>query len=74
MTDEVAGGRRLDVLKAAGLLREIDNYFGITSTFIGAGCEHGFKPAKNCPNEKCDARLAHLAWQSLREAVLPFIV
>jgi hypothetical protein len=43
----------------------VDKYFNITSDLIGNGCEHGFKPAKDCPNKDCDKAKAHKAWEAL---------
>lgn len=54
-----AAKQRLNALTA------LDRYFSITESLHGNGCEHGFKPAKACPNQECDARVAHEAWEAL---------
>jgi hypothetical protein len=40
----------------------LDEYYGITSDIQGNGCEHGFKPATDCPNEGCDMRRMAVLW------------
>ena len=52
---------------AAGL-EALDRYFGITDSLAANGCDHGIKPAKYCPNANCEARIAHLAWESINNA------
>jgi len=51
----------------AGLAR-LDEYFGISESLYGTGCDHGVKPARDCPNEDCPQRLAHIAWVALSAA------
>lgn len=40
------------------------------SHLIGNGCEHGFKPAKACPNEDCRERKLHRALDAAIAAIL----
>lgn len=49
-------------------LETINGYFAITDGFIGGGCEHGFRPASQCPNDDCSAKLASEAWTRLVNA------
>jgi len=44
--------------KLIKLLKDLDSWYGFISDWHGNGCEHGFKPAKDCPNKDCkDAEL-----------------
>lgn len=46
-------------------LQELDSYFGISRSLNEAGCEHGYKPAKTCPDPACKGRRAQFAWDSV---------
>ena len=35
----------------------IGKYYGIEESNISNGCEHGFKPATDCPNPDCEFSL-----------------
>lgn len=48
------------VADAEALAAMID-YYDPTDHLSGNGCHHGFKPAKNCPNEDCEERNLHRA-------------
>lgn len=48
------------------LISQIDHEFGVTSHFCGNGCEHGFKPALDCPNPECKTKQQHIAWNALK--------
>lgn len=45
------------------LLDALDAVYGITSDIYGNGCEHGFKPSHDCPNEACAERRMALLWE-----------
>jgi len=46
-------------------LWKLQKQYDMLSDFIGNGCEHGFKPAKSCPNEGCCKADAHKAYEAL---------
>ena len=47
------------------LLRLIDEEYGLVDSWISNGCEHGYKPAKDCPNQNCSAANMQSLWDSL---------
>ena len=47
------------------LLRLIDSEYDLVGSWIGNGCEHGFKPAKSCPNADCNHAEMHRLWDEL---------
>jgi hypothetical protein len=69
----VGGSRATDVdaeVVKASQLAALDRYFGISQSLIERGCQHGVKPAKACPSPECEARRAHVAWETLEPASL----
>jgi hypothetical protein len=40
-------------------LKWADREYGISDVFYGCGCEHGFKPARDCPNDGCKRAEMH---------------
>jgi len=47
------------------LLKMINEEYGLIGSWYGNGCEHGFKPAKNCPNENCSLGQMHRLWEKV---------
>jgi hypothetical protein len=46
-------------------LRWVDKEYGILDVFGGCGCEHGFKPARDCPNEACERAEMHRLYDKI---------
>jgi len=55
-----------DVVEAFRLFMK---YYDPVGHLAGNGCEHGFKPAANCPNEGCDERNLHIAIRGAEAAL-----
>lgn len=49
------------VKKLLEYVEAVNSAFCIRERYVAGGCEHGFKPAKSCRNERCeDAKLHRL--------------
>lgn len=57
--------QRLVMLRFLDLL---DEEYDLTSDFYGNGCEHGFKPAKDCTNKDCKYAELHKLFEKLKVA------
>jgi hypothetical protein len=42
----------------------LNNEYQINADLGGNGCIHGFKPARDCPNEDCDTRRLDSLWHN----------
>lgn len=53
------------------VLKSVVTYTDLLGDFTGNGCEHGFKPAKSCPNPFCEARRLHVYVDAVLNAEIP---
>ena len=47
------------------LLKMIESEYDLIGSWWGNGCDHGFKPAKDCQNENCERRKMHRLWDNI---------
>ena len=59
----------MDKEKLKRLYKLLDDEYGITDDLGGNGCEHGFKPARSCPNAGCHTAELGRLWDEFFEAV-----
>ena len=55
-------------------MNALDDAFEITIHLWANGCEHGFKPAKVCPNLECTAKRAHEAWERIQRRLTQALI
>ena len=49
------------------LFWSMENDANFLDNWCGNGCEHGFKPACDCPNDGCEDADMHRLWKELME-------
>ncbi len=59
--------RYVDQVVIHRFLELLDSEYEISSSFHGNGCEHGFKPAKSCPNKECNFAELQKLYEKLKE-------
>lgn len=53
------------VTQLRALLVLINQEYDLSGSWIGNGCEHGFKPAAACPNAGCRVAQIQQAWDRI---------
>ena len=55
--------------KVKTFLKLLDNEHGLIDSWYGNGCEHGFKPSRECTNEDCNDRNLQRLWDEINDKI-----